>query len=120
MKRLEDNLDYYNRQYKSIVESRDSYTSTRANEYGPWKPKTWVVDGAEIFATKGLNWWYDVKWKDKRFGMFMRNDEATREDIRQTLAAKLGCSTEYIMLDESINARGNEPTYFTGHPKAYS
>lgn len=116
MKRLQDNLDYYNRQYESILDNRDSYTY---EDYGPWTSTTWVVGGAEIFSTKGLSWWYDIKWKSKRFGMHMRNDAATREDIKQTLAAKLGCSTEYIMLDPDINPRGNEPTCYTGHPKAF-
>ena len=31
MKRLQDNLNYYNRQYQSIVNNKNSYTSTRTN-----------------------------------------------------------------------------------------
>ena len=52
MKRLQDNLNYYNRQYQSIVNNKNSYTSTREEQYyGPWQPNTWQVSGAEIFAT---------------------------------------------------------------------
>ncbi len=115
MQRLQDNLNYYNRHYQSIVNNRNSYTSTRTHqEYGPWQPNTWQVSGAEIFATKSLGWWYGVHWKRGRCGQHMKNDTATREDIRQTLAAKLGCSPECIMLDPHINPRGNDPTWHTG------
>ena len=115
MKRLQDNLNYYNRQYQSIVNNKNSYTSTRTEQYyGPWQPNTWQVGGWEIYSTKGLNWWYGIHWKSGRCGQHMKNDTATREDIRQTLAAKLGCSTECIMLDPHINARGNTPTHHTG------
>lgn len=115
MQKSQDNLDCYNRQYQSIVQNRLSYTSTRTvQDYGPWQPATWQVGGPEIFATKSLGWWYGVHWKRGRSGQHMKNDAATREDIRQTLAAKLGCSTECIMLDPHINPRGNTPTWHTG------
>ena len=115
MQRLQDNLNYYNRQYQSIVNNKNSYTSTRTEQYyGPWQPNTWQIGGWEIYSTKGLNWWYGIFWKDGRTGQHMKNDTATREDIRQTLAAKLGCSTECIMLDPHINPRGNTPTHHTG------
>ena len=88
MKRLQDNLDYYNRQYESILNSRDSYTRVRSNEYGPWQPNTWQVSGAEILGTKGLYWWYGIPWKKGRCGQHMKNDTATRQCVKDFICCK--------------------------------
>lgn len=116
--RLEGNkqkVQYWHQRLNTAYSSKNNYISTKThNVYGPWQPSNWLVSGNEILSTKGLSWWYGVHWKAGRTGQHMKNDEVTRESIRQTIAGKLGFSTECIILDPQINARGNTPTIHTG------
>jgi len=109
------NVQYWYQRWSKAYQSKNNYKSTKTHSvYGPWQPSNWLVSGDEILSTKGLSWWYGVHWKAGRTGQHMKNDEVTRESIRQTIAGKLGCSTDCIILDPQINARGNTPTNHTG------
>lgn len=74
-------------------------------QWGQWQDRDIDISGEEI-CRQHYTWLRAVFWKKKRYGMHMREDAATQQDVRRVIAEKLSVELDQIGEAVGISARG--------------